>query len=429
VKESQWTPRIFIGLFEVAGYAARLRDGFESLGVHAVQVDLSGHPFLYPRASARPRIVRLAEAVARRRLARRKADPVRRGAWFAADYVVRAALFCWVLARFEVIILTCGLGFFRLRELLVLRILRKRIILVFFGTDTRPPYMNGVDLEESAVPPGELIARTRRRKHLAEHAERYADACICHPLAAHFFERPFVGFVEIGIPIPPARERPLPARSDGTIRIVHAPSKPELKGSREIREAVESLRLAGLSLEYVEVVGRPHTAVMDALVNCDLVVDQLYSDSPMAGFAAEAAALGRPAIVGSYDWPEIERHIAPDLLPPSHRCHPNEIEAAIRRVAEDSAYREDIGRRAARFVWDRWTPEDVASRYLRLIRGDIPAEWLHDPQSIRYRHGWGVRDWQSAKAIASVVRQGGPAALAVHDKPALELILVEASAD
>ena len=53
----------------------------------------------------------------------------------------------------------------------------------------------------------------------------------------------------------------------------------------------------GLPLEYVEIVGQPNDIVLAEIARSAFVIDQLYSDTPMAGFAAEAARLGKPAIV------------------------------------------------------------------------------------------------------------------------------------
>ena len=61
----------------------------------------------------------------------------------------------------------------------------------------------------------------------------------------------------------------------------------------------------------------------------DLVVDQLYSDVPCAGLATEAAALGRPAVVGGYAGEELARWYPADRRPPTEYTHPDGLEAAI----------------------------------------------------------------------------------------------------
>jgi hypothetical protein len=72
-----------------------------------------------------------------------------------------------------------------------------------------------------------------------------------------------------------------------------------------------------------------------------------------------------------------------------------------------------------------WSPRRVAERYLRLIAGDVPADWRFDPREIEYLHGGALPEARARALIAAVVAQGGPAALQVGDKPVLERRLRE----
>ncbi|MDQ5839796.1 MAG: hypothetical protein M3537_01310, partial [Chloroflexota bacterium] len=65
--------RVFIGPVEIAGHYARLASGLRELGVDAVAVDLSGHPFRYEDARQHAPVIRLAVAVANR--SRRSGGP------------------------------------------------------------------------------------------------------------------------------------------------------------------------------------------------------------------------------------------------------------------------------------------------------------------------------------------------------------------
>ena len=88
----------------------------------------------------------------------------------------------------------------------------------------------------------------------------------------------------------------------------------------------------GLEDRGVVVTGRPNREVLAAIAASDFVIDQVYSDSPLAGFAAEAAALGRPAIVGGYAWDDLRRVTPAEVMPPSHVCRPEDLADAIRRL-------------------------------------------------------------------------------------------------
>ena len=45
--------------------------------------------------------------------------------------------------------------------------------------------------------------------------------------------------------------------------------------------------------------------VIEALRNCDFVVDQVYYDVAISYVATEAAFLGKPSVIGSYAWEEL----------------------------------------------------------------------------------------------------------------------------
>jgi hypothetical protein len=351
---------------------------------------------------------------------------VRGGLLKGLEGLLRIALMGWAIVHFDAFILTFGTGFLAgQRDIQILRRMGKTVIAVYFGSDTRPPYLSPKDGASAANADGAQLARAvLRKKALAARAERWADAVVCHPPSGQFFRRPIVGFLEIGIPTAIRPYVPLDATGDRPIRILHAPSDPTAKGTDRIRAAFEAARVDGPPLEWIELSGVPNDVVLAEIERCDFVVDQAYSDSPLPGLAAEAASRGRPTIVGGWDWPEVERLIGPDCIPPSIRCGPDDLAEAIGRLAQDDALRMRTGESARRFVEGHWQPAHVAQRYLRLIGGDIPEEWRHDPEDIRYAHGWGLDRPRLEAAIRAVIIECGPSGLGVSDKPRLQERLI-----
>jgi hypothetical protein len=177
-------------------------------------------------------------------------------------------------------------------------------------------------------------------------------------------------------------------------------------------------------VELVLLSGKPHAVVMDELARCDFVVDQCYSDTPMAGFAAEAASFGKPAVVGGYAEEVFARWIPPATLAPTLYVRPEEVEGAIERLIVDEDLRRELGRRARTFVEEHCACHRVAERYLRLIEGPVPPEWLFDPGEIRYVQGYGFPEDRARERVAAVLRAAGPEGLCVSDKPDLERRLV-----
>lgn len=411
--------RIFLGTREIAGYYAGLKQGFETLGVVTTLVDLSGHPFAYGGGLENGFI----------RLMRRAARKKRGLPWLALDRLLRWLLFLWMAPRHDVFIFGFAETILRdQRDLPLLKLLGKTIICYFHGSDSRPPYMDGaVDVAESEDGIAACMRLSAQRKRTVQRIDRYADYIVDTPVHGQFHERTFLVPGHLGVPTTPPSSGagrdgvlPKPSRNGRAVRILHSPSNPLVKGTAEIRDVIARLRAKGHAIELVEVVGQPNAVVLDELARCDFVVDQLYSDWAMPGLATEAAWCGKPVVIAGYAhalWPTV---LPPDRIPPTCFCHPDRLEASVERLVEDEAFRLDLGARARAFVERHWRPEQVAERYLRVIRGEAPPEWNYDPDAIRYLGGAGLAESQITDRIRRLVDASGPAALQLDDKPELK---------
>ena len=74
-----------------------------------------------------------------------------------------------------------------------------------------------------------------------------------------------------------------------------------------------------MNIEFVEITNRPNSEVIAKLQQCDLVIDQLYSDSTMTGIAYEAAELAKPTIVSGYGLNDVVIYSKAMTAPPTDR--------------------------------------------------------------------------------------------------------------
>jgi len=417
-----------MGLVEIAGYYTNLKKGFEELGVPATFVDLSGHPFRYGgRRSSRPwtRVLRwVRQAATRLVTSRQRLEPLHR----ALQTVLGLPLLLWGLCRYDVFIFGYGSSLLGFWDLPILKAFGKKVIHVFHGSDVRPPFTSG----SHAGPPGNLtvpqiIRLTRQRKRMLRRIERWTDVCVNHTPQSQFHERPFVSWAFVGMPFEAddVPVSPSPRAEGQPLRILHCPSNPEIKGTAEIRRAIRNLQAKGHNLDYDEIIGQPHPVVLKELARCDLVVDEIYSDNYMAGFATEAAFFGKPAVVAGYAREELERAFPPEKRPPVLFCHPEEIEAGIEHLVTDEEARSDLGRRARQFVRSHWAPRKVAEAFLAMIENRAPQEWFYDPADIRHVRGMGLPEHRCRALVREVIETGGVEALCLSDKPDLERRFVE----
>jgi hypothetical protein len=422
--------RAFLGLTEVAGYFSALAQGLEANGVRCLFVDESPDPFGYRRAGPLKAFARLYAATA--------AKAEQRGQWhhpwLAAVVVlrgvrvgVRVGLLLVAIATCDVFFFSAGDGFFRGRELGLLRALGKQIVWVFTGSDHRPPYLNGrsVRAAEAGGSLGyqHLAAEAKRIRERVTRAERYATVIVAHPASAQFHHRPFLQFLAVGVPFP----TPLPVvrPRSAVVSIVHSPSDPVSKGTAHIRDSIQALRAQGFPIEYQELIGRPHDEVLAALARSNLVVDELYSDTPMGMLGTEAASVGTPTVSSGYYAGLVAATLPQEAIPPSAFVQPDELGAMVEALVREPHRRQELGDAAQAFVSSRWQPQQVAARYLRVLEGDTPDGWVVDPADVQYLGGWGMSAKDRRQAIRRLVALAGPSALCLDDSPALRDALLE----
>lgn len=410
--------------------------GLRELRVDAQAMLAYPHPFQYDKQAEKniwlvrvwQRIGALRSATARARL------PLK------AFLVAAHKLWSWlVLARvivsFDAYIFLFGQTITNTAfELWLLRRLGRKIVFVYVGSDSRPPYMDGGrfpgmagdDLPSVAM----LRNAVRRCKRKIRMQERYADYVVNSPATAHFHERPYINWFALGLP---KALKPQTARSGvtsaetsklGSMRILHSPSNALVKGTTEIINALDRLRQKGLSIELVRVQNMPNDAVLRELAHCDFIVDQLYADTPLAAFATEAAFFGKPAVVGGYFARLVTKHLESDDIPPSLFVAPADIEMAIEQLALNPVYRKELGEQARQFVSSRWDLTHIAERYLKLLNDEIPSEWWCNPASVQYLLGCGLPEERTRRMVSLLIKHYGASSLQVQDKPALEASLI-----
>jgi glycosyltransferase involved in cell wall biosynthesis len=419
--------RVFIGLKEVAGYYTNLKKGFDKLSIEATFLNLKGHKFQYGTQNS-DNLINFLNRFSQRLYPIVQRNIVFKIAWLIVQKFLGFFLFFWALPRFNVFIFGASTSFFFHLEFPLLKIFKKKIICVFHGSDSRPPYLDGFVITNNSKSTIFLWRwLTKMRKVSMKLIDRYADHIIdIHP-QAHFHARPFVSFLTIGLPydIVDIAVQSTEKKEKNNICILHAPSQPGPKGTREIGHAIKRLQEKGYKIDFIEISGLPNSEVIKKIRQCDFVVDQLYSDTPMPGFPAEAAFLGKPAVVGGYYSVNIHKDLPADKIPPSLFCHPDDIEKSIEKMINDTEFRLDLGRRAKEFVHANWTPEQVANRYLMLMTDRYPKDWLNNPADITYLHGCGLSEYRAKQLIQTFINKGGVESICLSDKPILERKLVD----
>lgn len=423
--------RVFIGPTEVAGIGHGLTQGLRRLNFQADGIFDSPHPFSY-EAPQHPNIFTrwwyITGGIARKL---RSTGSLLTWPVAAIHLLLAWPVLIFALLRYKAFVFLSGNTITNTRfELFLIRLFKKRCIVLFVGSDARPPYINGAWVWINAKAMKQLTKKIRRRVH------RFEDAgvmCINSPSTAHFHRRPIINWFAFGFPstISERKTRPDQSSKDQTaspatkIRLLHSPSNPQVKGTIKIEQVINSLLSRGSPIEWIKIYGLSNSQVLDEIQRCDLVVDQLFSDTPMAGLAIEAAQLGKPAIVGSYlarspssitgNWP----------IPPSSFVDPSQFESALEALVGDTETRRSLGDAALNFVESAWSCEAVAGRAIACLMGEVPDDWWFDPSTTTYLHGCGLDEAEGRRRVRELVDVYGKSALGLDDKPSLTKAFLE----
>jgi glycosyltransferase involved in cell wall biosynthesis len=334
--------------------------------------------------------------------------------------VLKGLLLLEMLARYDSFVLVDTYSPLGPWDRKLLKLAGKKVVSVFLGSDSRPYYLNGFFCDKYSRNFAGMGRAVRSQRADVARIERHSDLVVCHELSSHFLRRPYARFMAIGFPLDrkrlPASRAALPAAAPRKVVALHAPSAPRFKGTDLIFDAVDELREEGLDIELRMISGLPNSQVLREIGECDFVIDEAFSDSPLAGFAVEAAMQGKPAVVGSYARGE---DFSEPRLPPSLLVRPEAMKEAIRMLASDAALRARLGSEARDFIETAWSSEEVGGRLKRILEGSFEASWLSDPSQAAYVHGWGIAEEALGAYLRDYIDSQGQAALRLDDKPGL----------
>ena len=174
------------------------------------------------------------------------------------------------------------------------------------------------------------------------------------------------------------------------VKIINAPSTRKAKGTEEFRKIITDLKIEGYNILFKELYDVKNQEVLRHLQTSDILLDELYSDTVMAGFATEGAYFSVPSVVGGY-YKNIKKDMKDMDIPPSIYVKPTQIKKALEELIISKNKREALGKKAMKYVKSKWSPKLVAERFSMLIENKkLPKTAYFHQNDIYYFNGWGV---------------------------------------
>lgn len=398
-KKSFRINRIYLGPFEVTGYYANLARGFQEIGIKAECGFLHDHAFNYSESfSWDSRILKLNRWIIKYQ---------QKEFFFLIDIVfkiisfaLRVLLLIRALHRYDAFILASGQGFLGMSsDLGILKAFSKKVVVVHHGSDFRPAIINGFYLKRfNNVVESLTLAKFESIKQakIIKKIEKYADYIVGSPLSSsQLFERKQIMHQLIGLPAPKLEIKQKGSfqkktKSRDCVNILHAPSNRLGKGSYEITRVIQELKDEGYEIDYIEIVGKSNARVIRALKECDFIIDQLYSDTYLAGFATEAAALGKPSVVGGLGWEILNSFVHSGYRPPFFQINPDELKGTLEFLIKNPEAVTKMGLKVKDYIKNNLQAAKVAKRYRTILEDQIDDNWFFDPKNISYMWGCGL---------------------------------------
>ena len=164
----------------------------------------------------------------------------------------------------------------------------------------------------------------------------------------------------------------------GPVRIVHAPTWREVKGTDAILAAVDALKAEGHDVEFVLIEKIPHDKVRAIYASADILIDQVHVGW-YGGLAVELMALGKPVVayIRRDDLQFIPRAMAEEL--PVVSADPATLRNVLRPLVSDARQRQELGLRSRRFV-ENW-------HHPRYVAGLTTAAYRRTLESATADHG------------------------------------------
>lgn len=416
--------KIFLGVQEIAGIMERLNNAFHEKGIISDFYCMDKYRFTAENKE-KDNINLLKKYYIHSEKRIQATKEVERNWWYFLQMWDILCIFFYVLFRYDDFIFIFGHGMFfynkylsKIEELefFLLKLFRKRIVMWLCGSDSRAPYCDAY-LYSCSCQVDKVLNATRKRLKRIKMLERYM-MLIDNPASSYFHSKPYLIFNCIGIPIDNKEKVNINKKSNEKITVLHVPSNQKIKGTENIRKIISEIKNEGYEIEYKEVSGLPHRIVLEKIAISDVAVDQLYSDTPMAGFAAEAGINGIPVIVGGY-YAEDYKKILPQPIAPTVYCKPEELKENLIYLLEHEEERKRIGEEEKKYIEDNCLATTVANKFLKIFDNSYPEEWIFNPNDNDYIWGCGVDKKLVTDSIVKLIDTYGPDSLCLDENSSL----------
>lgn len=321
---------------------------------------------------------------------------------------IKFLVFIQILFRADACIFSGSKGFLNIPiDYYILRLFGKKVIHIYLGSTSRPTYMSpsAIDVLHDETKIKQILKRSKKQRKRVQIVSRAASYIIENPLCGHYQKKRYINYFCIGMPIEIQFNAPTKHKKfGGKLKILHCPSNPKIKGTADIQNQLTSTFLNDCNAEIKILSNLNNKLILAAIEECDVVIDQLYSDVHLAGFAAESAAKGKVPIVGGYGWTKLNQITDSKYIPPTLTIQPEDLCKTIKEISKNRLIIQTKSRELIEFLSNgEWSQKRFSEKLNLILNDEIPTDWWVEPDTIDFFHVFGT---SSAKSDLIMTKLG-----------------------
>lgn len=227
-------------------------------------------------------------------------------------------------------------------DLALLKLFNKKIMTIFLGCEIRQrEEIQKLNRLYDPCRNCSIVCEHRVKAHIAKMFEKYSDIIICQPEYDQLLTRQYE-YAWVPLDIEEWKSHSIEANS--TLKIVHAPSNSQKKGTEYILDAVDKLKKEGYQFEFFLAKNLSNLELKKHLIEADIIVDQI-----MIGWygklAVESMSLGKPVICWIDNTLQQSVHDLPIIS-----ANPTTIYEKLKYLLDNKILLSDIGKNSRKFV-------------------------------------------------------------------------------
>jgi len=333
--------KVFLGLENIAGIFTSLKKGFEQNGITADFYSLNEHIFGYET----DKVISYSP------------NPIARK--FQKLKLITKLLFKYDYFVFD----SSGTLFPNFKDIKFLRFFGKKTLVIFTGCDIRlpekveqfkwNPCRNCSDEYKTFVG---CVLTTKPQK--IKNIEKNFDILVSAEEAAGSLNKKYHSTL---FPVDINKFKYTGVNPGRKLKILHAPSNPEYKGTKYINEVIEKLQRE-FEFEYKIVSNVKAEELYKEIESADLVIDQM-----LVGFygllSIDSMAMGKPVIC--YIREDILKNSPAEL--PVINANPDTLYSVLKEILQNPAILIDVGIRSREYAEKYHDAAKIAKQYYELL--------------------------------------------------------------